>query len=99
MPVENSDIFRLLTEIMPQLEGDDAIREWLKREGITGEAWSKLGDDIVEIVCGDIMENYKEPLAGISAMQAGIQLAFFVGWECSKEYAPRRDMSQKKKGK
>lgn len=92
--LERSDLSRLLTEIFPQFESEEAISEWMDREGISDDVFNSVGSDITGIVAEDVMKNADNPGAGLGALAAGIQLAFFVGWECAKQYAPRGDMSQ-----
>lgn len=88
------DIIRLLRELMPQFSSDDAISQWLQKERISEEAWEKIAADIFHTACMDALEKWDEPNAAIAALTAGIQLSFFIGWECGKQYSPKRDMSQ-----
>ena len=98
MPVEAKDLERLLIELHPAWASQDtqAIEDWLKREGISQGLWEQIGDDMMAVT----QEGVRQAIENDDASElqgsviAGFQLAFFVGWEMAKQYAPRRDMSR-----
>lgn len=94
--LQKGDLERLLIEQMPawqdSLKGEEA-ETWLKREEIDEKTYFNLARQILLIVA----EQIKEDSTGddrAAALMAGFQLAFFIGWEAAKQYAPKRDMSQ-----
>lgn len=96
--LEREDIERLLAELSPAWKSQDesSVLEWLKREQISEEFWMGIARQLLSIVAEGVEkaleEKDHEMMSG--SVMAGFQLAFFLGWESSKQYAPKRDMSR-----
>lgn len=97
--MNRADLERLLVEAHPLWEKSEEgqeVTDWLERNDIGEEVWESLGASIWVIAGENMLESIRanDPARAIEGIIAGFQLAFFVGFESAKEYAPRSDMSQ-----
>lgn len=98
--IESSDLERLLVEQWhpwsKSAEGEE-VTDWLERNEISQDVYDGVAKSVFSIAMEQAAVALQEgegPKGVNDCLLAGIQLAFFVGFELAKEYRPSSDMSQ-----
>lgn len=90
--MERGDLERLLAEMhgpWEKSEEGEEVTDWLRKNEISEEVWETVGRSIWFISGQDAFAHLKDGNLdeSVRAYIAGIQLAFFVGWESAKQYS------------